>query len=68
MIQHMIVLQYTCVTNRRESKYFPGRNIVITENGLMKSLSNIEIGERALVMNKENQLIYEPIEDLIHLK
>ncbi|CAF2754902.1 unnamed protein product [Rotaria sp. Silwood2] len=63
-----VCLQYTCVTERREPKCFPGRSIVVTENGLMKSLSNIEIGDRVLVMNKENKLIYEPIEGFIHLK
>ncbi|CAF3852651.1 unnamed protein product [Rotaria sp. Silwood1] len=63
-----VCLQYTCITKRRESKCFPGRSTVITEYGSMKSLSNIEIGERVLVMNKENKLIYDPIEGFIHLK
>ncbi|CAF1347616.1 unnamed protein product, partial [Rotaria sp. Silwood1] len=41
---------------------------VVTENGLMKSLSNIEIGEHVLVIDKENKLIYESIESFIHFK
>ncbi|CAF1473726.1 unnamed protein product [Rotaria sordida] len=63
-----VCLQYTCITKRRERTCFPGRSTVITENGLMKSLSNIEIGECVLVINKENKLIYESIEGFIHLK
>ncbi|CAF4450541.1 unnamed protein product, partial [Rotaria sp. Silwood2] len=63
-----VCLQYTCVTKRREQTYFPGRSTVVTENGLMKPLSNIEIGECVLVINTENKLIYEPIEGFIHLK
>ncbi|CAF2840582.1 unnamed protein product [Rotaria sp. Silwood2] len=34
----------------------------------MKSLSNIVIVERVLVINKGNKLIYEPIEGFIHLQ
>ncbi|CAF3918666.1 unnamed protein product [Rotaria sp. Silwood1] len=34
----------------------------------MKPLSNIEIGECVLVINKENKLIYGPIEGFSHLK
>ncbi|CAF1432048.1 unnamed protein product [Rotaria sordida] len=63
-----VCLQYTCITKRREQTCFPGRSTVITENGLMKLLSNIEIGECVLVINKENKLIYESIEGFIHLK
>ncbi|CAF4240200.1 unnamed protein product [Rotaria sp. Silwood2] len=63
-----VCLQYTCVTKRREQTCFPGRSTVVTENGLMKPLSNIEIVECVLVINKENKLIYEPIEGFIHLK
>ncbi|CAF1343966.1 unnamed protein product [Rotaria sordida] len=59
-----VCLQYTYVTIKREAKCFPDGSIVITENGLMKSLSNIKIGECVLVMNNRNKLIYEPIEDL----
>ncbi|CAF1389055.1 unnamed protein product [Rotaria sordida] len=59
-----VCLQYTYVTIKREAKCFPDGSIVITENGLMKSLSNIKIGERVLVINNRNKLIYEPIEVL----
>jgi hypothetical protein len=63
-----VCLQYTCVSTQRTVKCFPGRSVVRTENGLTKSLSNLTIGERVLVRNKENQLIYEPIEGFIHSK
>ncbi|CAF1951107.1 unnamed protein product [Rotaria magnacalcarata] len=63
-----ICLQYTCVTIKHVPKCFPGRSIAITENGLMKSLSHLKKGDRVLVMNKDNTLMYEPIEGFIHLK
>jgi hypothetical protein len=63
-----VCLQYTCVSTPESVKCFPGRSFVITENGLIKSLSKLTIGERVLVTNKENKLIYEPIEGFIHLK
>ncbi|CAF1327962.1 unnamed protein product [Rotaria sordida] len=59
-----VCLQYTYVTIKREAKCFPDGSIVITKNGLMKSLSNIKIGERVLVINNRNKLIYESIEGL----
>jgi hypothetical protein len=63
-----VCLQYTCTTTQRVTACFPGRSLVITENGLKKSLSNVTIGERVLVVNKENKLVYEPIYAFIHLK
>ncbi|CAF1071505.1 unnamed protein product [Rotaria sp. Silwood1] len=63
-----VCLKYTCVTQKREPTCFPSRSTIVTENGVKKSLSYIDIGERVLVINKENKLIYEPIEDFIHLK
>ncbi len=63
-----VCLQYNCVSTPRQPKCFPGRSFVLTENGLIKSLSNLTIGERVLVLNKENKLIYESIEGFIHLK
>jgi len=63
-----LCLQYTCYTGQNAAKCFPGRSFVITENGLRKSLSNLTIGERVLVINKENKLIYESIDGFIHLK
>lgn len=63
-----VCLQYTCVSTPRRPVCFPGRSFVRTKDGLEKSLANLNIGEDVLVLNKNNQLIYEPISGFIHLK
>ncbi len=62
-----VCMQYTCSSTPTRS-CFPGRSLVLIKNGSKKSLSNLKIGEHVLVLNKNNQLIYEPIRGFIHLK
>jgi indian hedgehog protein len=63
-----VCMQYTCVTTPRRPTCFPGRSLVRIKDGSEKSLSNLNIGDDVLVLNNDNQLIYEPIIGFIHMK
>ena len=63
-----VCMQYSCVTTPRRAACFPGQSLVQTKDGSKKSLANLNIGDDVLVMNKDNQLIYEPIIEFIHMK
>lgn len=60
-----VCMTYTCTTTPITPRCFPGSSLVTLENGFVKTLSNVQIGDRVLV-NKHNT--YESVLSFIHAK
>jgi len=57
---------YTCQTREVVIKCFSGDSYVLTKNGIEKSLKNVSVGDDVLVVDEQNNLIYEPVYGFIH--
>ena len=63
LVNGSVCMKYTCATTVRSISCFAGSSQITLEDGTIKALSDIQIGDKVLV-NKNN--LYEPVLSFIH--